>query len=133
MRLQLNSRWTVLGTALLGLLLSLALSFLLGFPAAADVPESDKGSWQQRYADLITRARDSEQRVHESKAAYNKAKQRGRLRGEYKVTIMENMKTSEEDFARDQKALDEFPEMARQEGVPPGWLREVEDRAGIDG
>jgi len=133
MRVNANERWTVLGTALLGLLLSLALSILLGFPASADVPESQKGEWQKRYADLITSARDSEQRVHESNAAYNKAKQRGRLRGAYKVTIMENIQTAEADHSRDQQALDAFPEEARQAGVPPGWLREVEDRLGVGG
>ena len=133
MRVNVNERWMVLGTALLGLVLSFALSLLLGFPASAEVSESQKGEWQSRYAELITNARNSEQRVHESNTAYNKAKQRGRLRGNYKVTIMENIKSSEEDFARDQAALDAFPEEARQAGVPPGWLREVEDQLGVGG
>ena len=105
---------------------------LQALPAAGDVREADKESWQQRYLELLTAVDDATSRLEVGRGTYSKAKQRGRLQGDRKRELLESISQAEADLASASEALENFPEEARRAGVPPGWLREVEERAGIE-
>ncbi len=88
---------------------------------------AEKRVWQERYSSLISGVAHAEQRVEASRAAYSKAKQRNRLKGDLKLEILQEIQDAEAQLARLKKELAEFPDEAHRAGVPPGWLREVED------
>jgi hypothetical protein len=113
--------WTLFATA--------TLSLVFAGNASAGIEEVEKARFQERYAELIQSVASAEVRVSKSGAAYTKARQRNRLKGEYRELIMTEMEAAEAELARLQKELVAFPEDARRAGVPPGWLREVEDRS----
>ena len=117
--------------------LALATGFAIGAsPAAAnaDAEEADRKTyWQDEYSRVLTRASMAEANVEISRRALRKARQRDRLRGDDRVEIMANLEAAEKEFAEAHEELVKFPESARQAGIPPGWLREVEDRLGHQG
>ena len=100
-------------------------------PASVGAPESSKSHWQNRYLELKAKVSDANARLTQARREYNKAKQRGRLRGDTKNRILLDMQTAEMDLDDAREALDALPDEARAAGVPPGWFREVdEDYAG---
>ena len=113
--------WALFATA--------TLSLVFAGNARAGIEEVEKARFQERYAELIQSVASAEVRAVESRAAYTKARQRNRLKGEYRELIMTEMEEAEAQLARLKKELDAFPEDARRAGVPPGWMREVEERS----
>ena len=96
-------------------------------PASVSAPESSKSYWQDRYRDLKAQVSSANARLSQAKRDYNKAKQRGRLRGEYKNDILLEIQSAEMDLQDAEQALDALPDEARAAGVPPGWFREVDE------
>lgn len=106
-------------------LLSLSISGLAG----AGNEDNAKAYWQERYIELLDGVASAQRDLSEGKGAYAKAKQRNRLQGAYKTEIMDAIADAETRLARWQRELDSFPDEAHRAGVPPGWLREIDDRS----
>ena len=122
-------RWllTVILGATLAAAVSLAAPQVLAQPASVGAQESSKPYWQNRYRELKTQMSDANMRLTQAKREYNKAKQRNRLRGDYKNQILQEIQSAEMDFEDAQKAFDALPDEARAAGVPPGWFREIDE------
>jgi len=107
--------------------LALALATVVATPALAELPDGDKAEWQQRYRDLIESVSAAASRHEAAKAAYTKNRQINRKRGEARDKINVELQESEVALAKARADLRDFPDLAHRAGVPPGWLREVED------
>ena len=121
-----------LSQLLVVILLALATGFAIASSpagASADAEEADRKSyWQSRYSRVLTRASMAEARLETSRKALRKARQRDRFRGARRSEILSDLEEAEKEFAEANSVLVKFPESARRAGIPPGWLREVEDR-----
>ncbi len=118
----------------LGKLLILVLTLAAGFTIALGEAGANnreevrrKAYWQKRYAMVLSRKADAELRIEESQQAIRKLRQRERNKGQPRVKIETELESAEKELAAVIKLLAEFPDSARQAGVPPGWLREVEE------
>jgi len=123
------TRWipTLFLAAALAAPLCLAASTSSAQPASVEEPEASKSYWQSRYLELKAQVSDANARLAQAKREYNKAKQRSRLRGDAKNSILMEIQSAEMDLENAQRALDALPEEARAAGVPPGWFREVDE------
>ncbi len=104
------------------------LTVALGQAVADDDEQRRKKDWQQRYEQVLSRVKAAEARIATSRLAIRKARQRDRLKGQHRTEIMTELNSAEEELATARQLLEELPEAARQAGVPPGWLREIEER-----
>jgi hypothetical protein len=95
-------------------------------PASAEASEDSKSYWQSRYRELRAQASTASTDLTQAKRDYNKAKQRGGLRGDYKREIMERIQDAETRLEDADAALAALPDEARASGVPPGWFREID-------
>lgn len=100
---------------------------LVAAPIGAQPDESEKADWQDRYRTLIENAALASVRYDAAKRAYSKNRQRNVKRGDKRKEINLTVHDAEIAKAKADEELAEFPELARRAGVPPGWLREVED------
>ncbi len=89
--------------------------------------DAKKEYWQRKYAQIMSRASGAELRVEASRAAYREARQRDRPRGAERQKLVIELESAEAEYQTASKLLADFPEKARRAGVPPGWLREVEE------
>lgn len=120
---------TSLSRPLIAALLTLAMGFAIGIsPAAADDDSQRKIDWQHRYSSVLAGAAKAEARIEASRKALRKARQRDRLKGEHRTKILAELEAAEQEAETARVLLEKFPESARRAGIPPGWLREVEDR-----
>jgi peptidoglycan hydrolase CwlO-like protein len=83
--------------------------------------------WQKRYAMVLSRKAAAESRIEASQKIIRKLRQRDRNQGEERSEATAELESAQKDLAAVDKLLAEFPDTARQAGVPPGWLREVEN------
>lgn len=129
----MNLRRFPLRAVFAGLAMALALGLLttIATPALAELPDSEKAGWQQRYRDLLDSVSAAGSRYELAKASYSKNRQINRKRGEARAEINDELRESQIELATARAELADFPELARRAGVPPGWLREVEDSAGV--
>ena len=99
------------------------------WPAAANNSEPpNKTDWQGRYAAVLSRATAAEARIEANSKVQRKARQRERYQGEHRVEILAELEDAQKELAEAREIIAKFPDAARQAGVPPGWLREVEAR-----
>ncbi len=89
-------------------------------------PEA-KAEWQGRYRALIDQVSGAVTRYEIARARYSKNRQRNTARGQARREINEQLREAEIERTEAEAELAKFPEIARRAGVPPGWLREVED------
>lgn len=113
-----------------GILGTVALAVFLS--GIAESAQPDKREWQQRYTELIVEVQTLEQRVVLGEAAYSRNKTRHRLSGERKIEIIADLNEAKAQLVDAKQRLEAFPDEARRAGVPPGWLREVDERRGRD-
>jgi hypothetical protein len=120
------TRWllTLILAATLGGSLLLSPPATLAQPASAEA--DSKSYWQSRYRELKAQASTASTDLTHAKRDYNKAKQRGGLRGDYKREIMERIQDAETRLEDADAALAALPDEARASGVPPGWFREID-------
>lgn len=110
-------------------LLALATGFAICVSSASAEDETQrKQDWQHQYSTVIAGAAKAEARVETSRKALRKARQRDRLKGDHRVKVLAELEEAEREVEKARALLDKFPESARRAGIPPGWLREVEDR-----
>ena len=110
---------------------ALLLPSLLVATAAAQEPPSftdlERRVWQQRYRGLLQQIEQAQLDLDTARGAYNKRRQRERLRGEHRKQAVAAIEEAETRLRDAQQGLDELPDEARKAGIPPGWLRAVED------
>jgi hypothetical protein len=104
----------------------LTASLVSAQPASVEAEEGSKAHWQERYLALKAQASRATEDLTHAKRDYNKAKQRGNLRGDYKHDIMARIQSAETQLEDAQAALVALPDEARAAGIPPGWFREVD-------
>jgi hypothetical protein len=110
--------------------LALGLATTVATPALAEVPDSAKAEWQARYRSLLDSVSEAASRYQAAKAIYTKNRQINRKRGDARFDINTELSEAQIELADARAALEDFPDEAHRAGVPPGWLREVEDTAG---
>ena len=86
--------------------------------------------WQKRYEMVLARKTSAEARIAESQKIIRKARQRSRYKGDERSEVEDELKNAEKELAEVMMLIAKFPDTARRAGVPPGWLREVEDKQG---
>jgi hypothetical protein len=137
-----NGEPTVMGMRFLGMgapwLIALALlisvgapPFSLAPPATAQSESAVRSMWMQRYQVTQRRVRDAEARLAVAEEAYQQMRHRQRFRGEAKADVVAELAAAREELAVAQAEFDEIPELARQAGVEPGWLRALEREAEV--
>ncbi|MBW2273505.1 MAG: hypothetical protein JRG96_09560 [Deltaproteobacteria bacterium] len=89
--------------------------------------QNSKTYWQSRYTELKGQVSSASARLTQAKREYSKAKQRDRLRGDSKNSILQQIQSAEMDLEDAQKALDALPDEARAAGAQPGWFREIDE------
>jgi len=89
--------------------------------------QDSKPYWQNRYTELKGQVSSASARLTQAKREYSKAKQRDRLRGDSKNSILQQIQSAEMDLEDAQKALDALPDEARAAGAQPGWFREIDE------
>jgi len=110
-------------------LLALATGFVICVSSASAEDETQrKQDWQHQYSTVIAGAAKAEARVEASRKALRKARQRDRLKGDHRTKVLAELDEAEREVEKARAMLAKFPESARRAGIPPGWLREVEDR-----
>ena len=116
----------------LGMVSVLVLTIAAGFALTLGDAGAESGEgrrkvyWQKRYTMILSRKATAETRVEDSQRVIRKLRQRDRNKGEDRIASETELAGAEEELASVEKLLEEFPETARQAGVPPGWLRQVE-------
>lgn len=117
------------GGVLAGAVCGALLTLLMGTGiASADLPSAEKKAFQTRYASALADVANAKARHVESQKVLRKARQRDRLKGQARIDIYAEIEAAKFELEAAEKHLATFPEDARQAGVPPGWLREVEER-----
>jgi hypothetical protein len=117
--------------SLLGLLIGCTLVAGGAMTANADASSNEiqrKRTWQVKYQAVVARKNTAQRRVDVSETLLREARQRDRLKGQHRVEVFSELDAARQELAASEKALTEFPENARRAGVPPGWLREFEER-----
>jgi hypothetical protein len=103
-------------------------------PAHAEEAENEeeaelakKTEWQDRYRVLRTNAVRMQDNAAKMRRAYGLAQHANYPRGNAREDFRKRVEKAERDGERYQAELAEFEEEARRNGIPPGWLAEVED------
>ncbi len=104
--------------------------------AAKDAAKTEaalKQTWQHRYDEALARIAHAEARIVQSKKAMRKLRQRDRYQGQDREALETEMASATRDLKAARREVAEIPDAARQAGIPPGWLREVEERRAREG
>ena len=62
-----------------------------------------------------------------------KLRDRKRWQGPDRDALTAEIASAQKDLEAARREVAEFPDDARQAGIPPGWLREVEERRAREG
>ena len=109
------------------LLAGISILVITAGPGSANPESAKREYWQTKYATIIAQATSAEKKVEVTRVAYRESRQRDRPRGTERQQLVTDLETAEAEWAAASKRLAEFPEEAHRAGVPPGWLREVEE------
>jgi predicted ribosome quality control (RQC) complex YloA/Tae2 family protein len=90
--------------------------------------EQTKINFQTEYSNALTKLAQAKARMTASEKALRKARQRNRLKGESRTAIYAEIEAAKDELETAENNAAQIPESARRAGVPPGWLREVEER-----
>ena len=129
MRILMHLLFALVLAAAAGLTLS-AVSFgpsLARAQAAAPSGEPDKLHWQSEYGRVLADVEQARARLALSQRSYTKGKQRGRMRGEERFAIRDELAEAKQALAKAEERLENFPDEARRAGAPPGWFRDVNE------
>ena len=96
--------------------------------SATDQYEQTKINFQTEYGNALTKLAQAKARFTASEKALRKARQRDRLKGESRTAIYAEIEAAKVELETAENNAARIPESARRAGVPPGWLREVEER-----
>jgi predicted nuclease with TOPRIM domain len=120
---------------------ALCLSLLVALPALAagggagappktaaekrDELEAKRKEWVQKYEELVNRHATIQADLERARADYSRGRSTKHLRGEGKSGLVEEIQRLEDEFAKVDRELQEFPDLARRDGAYPGWFRDV--------
>lgn len=117
----------ILGVLLLGSPIGAAPSTASAPPAGANASRSLQ-SWSARLEQAWTQLVDARARKKTALAAATRARNRHRAVGERKVALYAEIEASEAALKEAEARWPALLEEARRAGVPPGILRDYEDR-----
>ncbi len=112
--------------------IALMLAAVVASPALgepSDPRQAAKLRWQADYQQVLQQLATANADYEAARRVYNKNKQNRHKRGEARREINEKLRNAQIAKAKAEAELREFPEVARRSGIPPGWLREVEESA----
>ncbi len=92
-----------------------------------------KQTWQERYEQVLQKVAKAEARIAAGEKTIRKLRQRDRYQGTQRSEVEGELEAAREELAVANKEIAEFPDIARQAEIPPGWLREVEERRAREG
>ncbi|MGH0037718.1 MAG: hypothetical protein ACQGVK_22025 [Myxococcota bacterium] len=95
--------------------------------AEAEQEAALKAEWQDLYRNAIERERKARAELEAARAAWSRGRVDNRLRGDRKARAQARLEAAEKELGEARAELSALPERARQAGVQPGWLRQVED------
>ena len=95
--------------------------------SATDQYEQTKINFQTEYGNALTNLAQAKARFTASEKALRKARQRDRLKGESRTAIYAEIEAAKVELETAKNNAARIPEIARRAGIPPGWLREVEE------
>lgn len=101
---------------------------LAGLPgsAAQDDLSGKRAKWVAEYQDLQMRHARLEQDLEQARADYSRGRSTKHLRGEGKAGLLKEIARLEDEFAKADEELKDFPDKARRAGALPGWFRDLE-------
>lgn len=101
--------------------------------AEAEQRAERKQHWQEIYEKALDRIANARARITASEKAIRELRHRDRYQGEQREEVDAELEAAKRDLEKAQREVADFPNVARQAGVPPGWLREVEERRAREG
>jgi predicted ribosome quality control (RQC) complex YloA/Tae2 family protein len=104
------------------------VSLVASASSETDRYEQTKINFQTEYSNALTKLAQAKARMTASEKALRKARQRNRLKGESRTAIYAEIEAAKVELEAAENNAARIPESARRAGVPPGWLREVEQR-----
>lgn len=123
-----RDRWFCVACALVSTLI------VLGQAANAGQDENQrKRDWQTRYESVLHKAAAAEARIAEARLQISKLRHRDRYRGKQRADVESRLHAAEQELTAAKQAIAVFPDAARHAGIPPGWLREVEEKQAREG
>jgi len=94
--------------------------------AARADEDSLKKEWQERYRRALVTEKEARAQLEKTRASRVHAYKLGAYAEASPAEWTERWEQAQEDFRAAEAELAALPDEARREGVPPGWLREVE-------
>jgi hypothetical protein len=86
-----------------------------------------KGEWEGRYRNLLQNAARLERNAAAARENYTRAQKRNYPRGGARQQFLIDEQQAKDELANVRQQIEDLKLRARQEGVMPGWLYEVED------
>ena len=109
---------------LVALLLAVALPMVAG---SFDDQDAERAQWQTQLREALDAVAAAEQRYAVAENAYGKSRHRRNERGGSKTTIVEERDAAKAALPEARRAVADVYDAARHAGVPPGWLRDVQN------
>ncbi len=105
-----------------------AIALLLaGLPgSAAEDDDGKREQWVAQYQDLQLRHTRLQGALEQALKDYSRGRSTKHLRGEGKAGLLKEIARLEDEFAKVDQELRDFPDTARRAGAFPGWFRDVE-------
>ncbi len=100
------------------------------FPgAAADDDDGKRKAWVAQYQDLQVRHARLQRELEQVRSDYSRGCSTKRLSGEGKTGVIKEIARLEDELAKADQELRDFPDTARRAGAFPGWFRDLEEPA----
>ncbi|MBJ18073.1 MAG: hypothetical protein GY910_09310 [bacterium] len=93
----------------------------------AEEIRAQRDNWQRKYRALLSDRVRLKENIAKSRKNYSQAQRRNYPRGGARQKFLVDAENAEKALAATEEAIAEIFTDARREGVPPGWLYEVED------
>ncbi len=106
---------------------SLSLAATSASAQTAEEIQAQRDRWQGQYRDLLRDRLRLTANIAKSRKNYSQAQRRNYPRGGARQQFLVDVENAEKALAATEEAILEIFVAARGEGVPPGWLYEVED------
>jgi len=112
------------------LCLIMALAFALPAPAVdlsadAETIDAQREQWTERIRRSSEAVANAKARLAQAEAEYTRMRTRNRARGDRRVQYRSSLQAAEKALTEAEAALDATLEAARNESVPPGWIRDA--------
>jgi septal ring factor EnvC (AmiA/AmiB activator) len=118
---------SIFGVARGAALVAPAAVSLLAAPqmALASASDARKDYWQKRYRNLKRLVASVESELEQKRSVYSRERHNGRLRGDARTDLLQEIANLEKRLAKAERDLLEFPDAARKAGAQPGWFRDL--------